>query len=240
MLKKSVMGIGLAIALLAVTRDAATAQVDSTRRDSSSQTGTTTQDTSGRTQPSGQTGTTTPRRDSLNTGNMQASASTSASASTGVGMTTMSRNARGGATGRDLALSAARSVNHTVLFRALRLSGLTEQAAGKGPYTVFAPTDEAFAKMPTGSLEELLKPANKAKLVKLLSAHVVKGKFSADQLQDGQSLKTLTGATLTVSKQGESVVLTDAQGNSATVTQSDIEATNGMIHAVDGVLAAGR
>ncbi|GAB3282229.1 fasciclin domain-containing protein [Larkinella harenae] len=149
-----------------------------------------------------------------------------------------SRNAMkpGGATNRDLAISAAKSADHTVLFRALRVSGLSEQAGGKGPYTVFAPTNEAFDKLPDGTLNGLLEPAAKKKLVKLLSYHVVKGNYSSDQLQDGQKLKTVTGGTLTVGKQGETITITDEQGNAATVNRADLEATNGTIHSIDTVL----
>lgn len=148
----------------------------------------------------------------------------------------------GGMTGKDLTISAAKSANHTTLFRALRVSGLTDQASAKGPYTVFAPTNEAFDKLPAGTLDELLKPVAKAKLVKLLSYHVVKGKLRAADLQDGQKLKTVTGGTLTVNKQGDTMTIVDGAGNSATVNQADIEATNGFIHSIDAVLmpVAGR
>lgn len=142
----------------------------------------------------------------------------------------------GGMTGKDLTISAAKSANHTTLFRALRVSGLTDQASAKGPYTVFAPTNEAFDKLPAGTLDELLKPAAKARLVKLLSYHVVKGKLRAADLQDGQKLKTVTGGTLTVNKQGDAVTVVDGAGNSATVSQADIEATNGIIHSINTVL----
>ncbi|MGV3560664.1 fasciclin domain-containing protein [Larkinella arboricola] len=142
----------------------------------------------------------------------------------------------GGSTGRDLAISAAKSAEHTVLFRALRVSGLSEQAAGKGPYTVFAPTNEAFEKLPAGTLDGLWQPAAKSKLVKLLSYHVVKGNYASDQLQDGQKLKTVTGGTLTVSKQDDAITITDEQGNTATVNRADLEATNGVIHSIDTVL----
>lgn len=142
----------------------------------------------------------------------------------------------GGTTNRDLAISAAKSADHTVLFRALRASGLTEQASGTGPYTVFAPTNDAFNQLPAGTLDQLLKPAGKQQLIKLLAYHVVKGKYTADQLQDGQKLKTVTGATLTVGKQGDTITITDGQGGTATINRADIEATNGMIHSVDTVL----
>ncbi|RRB07277.1 fasciclin domain-containing protein [Larkinella rosea] len=142
----------------------------------------------------------------------------------------------GGSTGRDLAISAAKSSEHTVLFRALRVSGLDDQAAGKGPYTVFAPTNEAFDKLPAGTLDALLQPAAKSKLVKLLSYHVVKGNLTSDQLQDGQKLKTVTGGTLTVGKQGDAITITDGQGNTANINRADLEATNGTIHSIDAVL----
>ncbi len=148
----------------------------------------------------------------------------------------------GGATGKDLTISAAKSASHTMLFRALRVSGLTDQASGKGPYTVFAPTNDAFEKLPTGTFDELMKPAAKQKLVKLLAYHVVKGKLMAADLQDGQKLKTVAGGTLTVNKEGDVVTIVDGAGNSATINQADIEATNGVIHSVDTVMmpAAGK
>jgi uncharacterized surface protein with fasciclin (FAS1) repeats len=139
-------------------------------------------------------------------------------------------------TGKDLTISAAKSASHTMLFRALRVSGLTDQASGKGPYTVFAPTNDAFDKLPAGTFDELMKPAAKSRLVKVLAYHVVKGKLKAADLQDGQKLKTLTGGTLTVNKEGETVTIVDGAGNSAIVNQADIEATNGVVHSVDTVL----
>ncbi len=139
-------------------------------------------------------------------------------------------------TGKDLAISAAKSANHTILFRALRVSGLTEQASGKGPYTVFAPTNEAFDKLPAGALNDLLKPAAKAKLQKILAYHVVKGEYTADKLQDGQKLKTVLGGTLTIGKQGDTLTITDGAGTSATISPEGAEATNGIIHSIDAVL----
>ncbi len=142
----------------------------------------------------------------------------------------------GGTTGRDLIVSAARSGSHTTLFRLMRVSGLTDQASGKGPFTVFAPTNEAFDKLPAGTLDELIKPTGKAKLTKVLAYHVVRGKVRAEQLQDGQTLRTVTGGVLTVNKEGDAITITDGAGNTATINQADIEATNGMIHSVDAVL----
>ena len=161
-----------------------------------------------------------------------------ASATNNNATTTMSETTmrKGGATGRDLAISAAKSADHTILFRALRVSELTDQAGSKGPYTVFAPTNDAFNKLPAGSVDELWQPANKQKLIRILTAHVVKGTIKADQLQDGQKLKTVSGATLAVGKQGDTITLTDAQGNTANVVVADVEATNGTIHSIDTVL----
>lgn len=164
---------------------------------------------------------------SVNAQNQNSAAQTTATTTTTKGPTS---------TGKDLAISAAKSANHTILFRALRVSGLTEQASGQGPYTVFAPTNEAFEKLPAGTVDELWKPASKPKLVKLLAYHVVKGKYTADQLQDGQKLKTVTGGTLTVGKQGDTVTITDGAGNTATINQADVEATNGIVHSIDTVL----
>ncbi|GAB3796952.1 hypothetical protein GCM10028819_15500 [Spirosoma humi] len=156
--------------------------------------------------------------------------------SAGQTATTTATVKTGTSTGKDLAISAAKSANHTILFRALRVSGLTEQASGKGPYTVFAPTNEAFEKLPAESVAELWKPEGKPKLIKLLAYHVVKGKFTADQLQDGQKLKTVTGGTLTVGKQGDTITITDGAGSTATINQADVEATNGIVHSIDTVL----
>jgi len=158
--------------------------------------------------------------------------------SAGQTATTTATVKTGTSTGKDLAISAAKSANHTILFRALRVSGLTEQASGKGPYTVFAPTNEAFEKLPAESVAELWKPEGKPKLIKLLAYHVVKGKFTADQLQDGQKLKTVTGGTLTVGKQGDTITITDGAGNTATINQADVEATNGIVHSIDTILMA--
>ncbi|KAA9357052.1 fasciclin domain-containing protein [Larkinella humicola] len=214
MQKKAVFAVALALGLLVGTNKAVVAQ--------------TVQDTTSR-----------PATQSNPLGS-STSVSTQSSANAygpmGAGRESRGGMAPGGSTGRDLAISAAKSADHTVLFRAMRLSGLSEQAAGKGPYTVFAPTNEAFDKLPAGTLDGLLQPASKSKLVKLLSYHVVKGNYTSDQLQDGQKLKTVTGGTLTVGKQGDAITITDGQGNAATINRADLEATNGVIHSVDAVL----
>ncbi|MBO0939529.1 fasciclin domain-containing protein [Fibrella sp. HMF5335] len=140
------------------------------------------------------------------------------------------------ATNKDLAGSLAGATDFSTLQSALTASGLADKAKEQGPYTVFAPSNDAFAKLPTGTLETLTAPASKDKLAAILANHVVSGSFSAADLKDGQTLKTVGGGTLTVRKQGNSVMLTDAKGGSAMVTTADIQATNGMVHAVDSVL----
>ncbi len=140
------------------------------------------------------------------------------------------------ATNKDLAASAAISPDHTTLLTALQAAGLADKAKDKGPYTVFAPTNQAFEKLPAGTLDELLLPANKAKLSGLLAYHVVPGSYKAAALKDGQKLKTVTGETLTVKKQDGAVMIMDAKGGSATVNKADIQATNGVVHSIDAVL----
>lgn len=223
MQKKAVFAVALALGLLVGAQKAAVAQ--------------TVQDSTSRSNATTNPATTTPQSGVLGS---STSVSTQSSANAygpmGTGRESRGGMKPGGSTGRDLAISAAKSAEHTVLFRALRVSGLSEQAGGKGPYTVFAPTNEAFDKLPTGTLDGLLQPAAKSKLVKLLSYHVVKGNYASDQLQDGQKLKTVTGGTLTVGKQGETITIMDEQGNTANVNRADLEATNGTIHSIDTVL----
>ncbi len=140
------------------------------------------------------------------------------------------------ATNKDLAGSAALSPDHTTLLKALQAAGLADKAKGKGPYTVFAPTNAAFDKLPAGTLDNLLLPANKKTLSNILTYHVVPGSYKAAALTDGQKLKTVEGETLTVKKQGDTVTITDAKGGSATVEKADIVATNGVVHSIDAVL----
>ena len=216
MQKKAVFAVALALGLLVGANKAVVAQ--------------TVQDTTSRPNSASQS------TSSGSSTSVSTQSSANAQGSMGAGRESRGGMAPGGSTGRDLAISAAKSVDHTVLFRAMRVSGLSEQAAGKGPYTVFAPTNEAFEKLPAGTLDGLLQPASKSKLVKLLSYHVVKGNYTSDQLQDGQKLKTVTGGTLTVGKQGDAITITDGQGTIATINRADLEATNGIIHSVDAVL----
>ena len=151
-------------------------------------------------------------------------------------MSSSSGSSMGASTGKDLAASASLSPDHTTLLQALTAAGLAERAQGAGPYTIFAPTNDAFTKLPAGTLESLLKPEAKKQLARILTTHVVQGSFKAADLKDGQTIKTVNGETLTVSKQGGSVMIKDAKGGSATVTTPDIQATNGIVHSIDTVL----
>ena len=122
-----------------------------------------------------------------------------------------------------------------MLFRsltaALEAAGLVGTLKGKGPFTVFAPTDEAFAKLPEGRLKSLLKPANKQKLTALLTYHVVAGDVKAADVVKLSSVKTLNGQSITIKVVGGKVLI-----NGATVVKADIAATNGTIHVIDTVL----
>ncbi|GAB3232842.1 fasciclin domain-containing protein [Hymenobacter seoulensis] len=159
---------------------------------------------------------------------------TEQSAAQSMGATTSATTAA--STGKDLAASAGLSSNHTTLLKALQAAGLADQAKGAAPYTVFAPDNAAFAKLPAGTLTTLLKPANKKQLAGLLSYHVVAGNVMAADLTDGQVIKTVQGESLTVSLAGGTVKIKDAKGGTATVTQPDIKATNGVVHSIDTVL----
>lgn len=144
-------------------------------------------------------------------------------------------------TGTDLAGSLASASDFSTLQQAVVAAGFAENAKSPGPYTVFAPSNAAFGKLPSGTLQSLTQPgrgtaANKAKLQQLVGYHVVSGNVLSSDLKDGQTIKTLSGGTLTVRKRGNAVMLTDAKGGSAMVTTADIQATNGTVHAIDAVL----
>ncbi|MBX0290293.1 fasciclin domain-containing protein [Hymenobacter sp. HSC-4F20] len=128
------------------------------------------------------------------------------------------------------------SPQHTTLLKAVKAAGLEEAARSTTKYTVFAPTNAAFDKLPAGRLNELLRPANKSQLARLLAAHVVPGSYLAANLTDGLQLQTVQGETLTVVRRGATIVLKDAQGNTTTIVDDDIVAENGVIHSVDTVL----
>ena len=137
----------------------------------------------------------------------------------------------------DIVDTAVAAGNFTTLAAALQAAGLVETLKGTGPFTVFAPTDDAFAKLPAGTLDTLLKDP-KGDLTQILTYHVVPGKvMAADVLKlDGQKVKTVQGGELTVGVDGDKVTLTDAAGNTVTVTTVDVPASNGVIHVIDGVL----
>jgi uncharacterized surface protein with fasciclin (FAS1) repeats len=127
----------------------------------------------------------------------------------------------------DTALSAG---NFSTLAAALRAAGLLEALKGEGPFTVFAPTDDAFAKIPPQTLSELLQPENKEKLTAILTYHVVPGRVTAHEVANLNSATTLQGQTVKISKQ-DGVKINDAK-----VIAPDVEATNGVIHVIDSVL----
>jgi uncharacterized surface protein with fasciclin (FAS1) repeats len=139
--------------------------------------------------------------------------------------------------------NAVNSKDHTTLVAAVKAAGLVETLEGPGPFTVFAPTNEAFAKLPAGTVDTLLKPENKDTLVKILTYHVVAGKVGAAELKkmikegNGKAtLKTVSGGTLTASEVGGKIVLTDEKGGTSTVTIANVWQSNGVIHVVDTVL----
>ncbi len=137
----------------------------------------------------------------------------------------------------DIVDTAVAAGSFTTLATALEAAGLVDTLKGDGPFTVFAPTDEAFAALPDGALDGLLAEP-KGALTDVLTYHVVPGKVMAADVVglDGQSVETVQGGTLTVGVDGSTVTLTDAAGGTVTVTQTDIEASNGVIHVIDGVL----
>lgn len=144
--------------------------------------------------------------------------------------------ASGVKTGTSLGLSVAKSADHTTLLQLLTASGLLKQANGKGPYTVFAPTNAAFSELPDGALSELLLPSSKQRLIQFLAYHVVKGRLTSDQLKDGQNLTNLTGQILVVHKQGNDLTIKDGRGTVAEVLQADIRTTNGVVYSINRVL----
>jgi uncharacterized surface protein with fasciclin (FAS1) repeats len=144
---------------------------------------------------------------------------------------------------KDIIDNAVNSKDHTTLVAAVQAAGLVDTLKGPGPFTVFAPTNSAFAALPAGTVDTLLKPENKATLSKILTYHVVSGRVDsaalAERIRAGGGSATLTtvqGEPLKAGMQGDRVVLTDAKGNTATVTTADVYQKNGVIHVVDSVL----
>ena len=139
--------------------------------------------------------------------------------------------------------NASASSDHTTLVAAVKAAGLVETLSGPGPFTVFAPTNAAFEKLPAGTVDGLLKPAAKADLTKILTYHVVAGNMTAEQLSaaiksgNGKAeLTTVQGDKLTATEAGGKIMLTDSKGGKSVVTQADVTQSNGVIHVVDSVL----
>jgi uncharacterized surface protein with fasciclin (FAS1) repeats len=141
------------------------------------------------------------------------------------------------AAGDDIVDTAVAAGDFTTLATALEAAGLVETLKGDGPFTVFAPTDDAFAALPEGTVDTLLEDPQ-GDLTDILTYHVVDGQVMAADVVglDGQEVETLQGASFTVNVDGDTVTLTDAAGNTVNVTQTDVEASNGVIHVIDGVL----
>ncbi len=144
---------------------------------------------------------------------------------------------------KDIVDNAVNSKDHTTLVAAVKAAGLVETLKGAGPFTVFAPTNEAFDKLPQGTVANLLKPENKATLTKILTYHVVAGKVSAADLMakikagNGKAeLKTVSGGTLTAMANGKKIYLVDEKGGKSWVTIADVFQKNGVIHVVNTVL----
>lgn len=144
---------------------------------------------------------------------------------------------------KNIVENAVNSKDHTTLVAAVKAAGLVDTLAGAGPFTVFAPTNEAFEALPAGTVETLLKPENKDKLVKVLTCHVVAASALSDAIgkmikDDGGNhpVKTVGGCTLSAKMDGDKITLTDENGGVATVTIADVKQSNGVIHVIDKVL----
>src|SRR6478609_5626139 len=145
---------------------------------------------------------------------------------------------------KNIIQNAVNSKDHTTLVAAVKAAGLVDTLSGAGPFTVFAPTNDAFAKLPAGTVDNLLKPENKATLTKVLTYHVVPGRMNAASLmkalKDGEGqakLKTASGDWLIVKQAGPGKLsVTDAKGDVAMVTIGDVMQSNGVIHVIDTVL----
>ncbi len=147
---------------------------------------------------------------------------------------------------KDIVAVASASPDHTTLVAAIKAAGLVQTLQGKGPFTVFAPTNAAFDKLPAGTVATLLQPENKAKLTSILTYHVVAGNLDAKAVMaaikkgGGKAvLTTVEGGKLTASIENGKVILTDASGGTATVVTTDLKASNGVIHVIDAVLMPG-
>ncbi len=143
----------------------------------------------------------------------------------------------------NLVENAVNSRDHTSLVAAVKAGGLVETLSGEGPFTVFAPTNDAFAKLPAGTVDTLLKPENKDQLNKVLTYHVVPTNAMSEAIlkmikDDGgkHEVRTVSGDTLTVMARNDKIMIMDESGQTATVTQADVKQSNGVIHVIDTVL----
>ena len=171
-------------------------------------------------------------RDSMSSAN----ASASAGANPMVGGAAMLRT-------RDIIDNAVNSADHTTLVAAVKAAGLVDTLKGAGPFTVFAPTNAAFAKLPAGTVDTLLQAQNKPMLTTVLTYHVVPGRVDAAEIGrliraggGSAALKTVQGGTLTARMRGSDVVIVDAKGGTSVVTTANVYQSNGVIHVVDTVL----
>ncbi|MCP9752877.1 fasciclin domain-containing protein [Ferruginibacter sp. HRS2-29] len=137
---------------------------------------------------------------------------------------------------KNIVENAAGSADHTTLVAAVKAAGLAETLSGAGPFTVFAPTNEAFNKVPKATLDALMTPEKKADLAKILTYHVVSGALKSTDLKDGQKLKTVQGEELTIGYKDGKWSVKDAKGNSANITIADVISSNGVTYVIDGVL----
>lgn len=144
---------------------------------------------------------------------------------------------------KNIVENAVNSADHTTLVAAVQAAGLVETLQGEGPFTVFAPTNAAFAKLPAGTVETLLKPENKDQLTKILTCHVVAANATSDAIrgmvQTGggkHTVSTVGGCDFTVTTKGSAVMIEDGMGNVANVTIADVMQSNGVIHVIDTVL----
>jgi len=144
---------------------------------------------------------------------------------------------------KNIIQNAVNSKDHTTLVAAVKAAGLVETLEGPGPFTVFAPTNAAFAKLPTGTVDSLLKPQMKEKLTAVLTYHVVPGRLSAKDLLEAANkgggnakFKTVEGEELTVESNGRALTIRDAKGNASRVTIQNVFQSNGVIHVIDSVL----
>jgi len=144
---------------------------------------------------------------------------------------------------KNIVENAVNSADHTTLVAAVQAAGLVETLSGEGPFTVFAPTNDAFAQLADGTVENLLKPENKDQLTKILTCHVVSADAMSDAIKgmiddDGgkHPVPTVGGCTLQATYDGDTIMLEDERGRTATVTVADVDQSNGVIHVIDTVL----